>query len=300
MQRAWLPPSAASLTALALHPTPATWLDPPRRPRRRSAPAPPIPTMGRRPSFLLRMLDPAVLDEAVRLLDLPGEDAVDWNAPVVRPVYEAAVALAALAREARRPGRPTAIRTRRGRAACWRRWAGSASALRTPPPRPPAWPTRNSLRNPSQTQRRRWGMDQAALARRLGRRWRLPDWLTAVVGCLRLPPELARPFRPRSRPVALRASRRRTGAQRGMDLGLGIVGRLAPRVGRADSRSEWPTILHRRSGNRRIGRRCCAICWRRPRTTAGSARRRTACVSKRKSIGCTKPWKIRRSARTAG
>src|SRR5439155_7142929 len=47
---------------------------------------------------------------------------------------------------------------------------------------------------PSQTQRCRWGLDQAALSRRLARRWRLPDWLAAVVGCLRLPPDLARHF----------------------------------------------------------------------------------------------------------
>src|ERR1700676_4021045 len=90
LQRAWLPPSAVSLTALARNPLPSTW------PLLRDDPGAVLLLLrglpdGSHPSFLARMLDPSVLDEAIRLLDLPGEDAVDWNAPVVRPVYRTAV-----------------------------------------------------------------------------------------------------------------------------------------------------------------------------------------------------------------
>src|SRR5450755_3798250 len=73
LQRAWLPPSAASLTALARHPIPATWSD------LRDDPGAVLLLLrwsgaqAARPSFLDRMLAPEVLDEAVRLLDLPGE-----------------------------------------------------------------------------------------------------------------------------------------------------------------------------------------------------------------------------------
>jgi signal transduction histidine kinase len=44
-------------------------------------------------------------------------------------------------------------------------------------------------RHPSAVERRRWGFDQTALARRLARRWHLPPWLAAVVGYLALPAE---------------------------------------------------------------------------------------------------------------
>src|SRR5262249_46221590 len=41
------------------------------------------------------------------------------------------------------------------------------------------------------TQERYWGHDQAAIARRLLRRWRLPRWVSIVVGDLGLPGEVA-------------------------------------------------------------------------------------------------------------
>ena len=221
LQRAWLPPSAGSLTALALHPTPATWLllrDDPgavllllRRPDDDS-----------RPSFLARMLDPSVLDEAVRLLEHPGEDAVDWNAEIVRPIYQTAVTLAGLARDA-------AVQA----ADCdpeeaWAcgllaplGWLGVCTA--NPAAAAACLADAEFSRNPSQTQRRRWGLDQSALARRLARRWRLPHWLTAVVGCLRLPTELAQYFGPD--PALLRCVQGAVAQAReqGVDLGLGIA-----------------------------------------------------------------------------
>lgn len=39
---------------------------------------------------------------------------------------------------------------------------------------------------PAETQARRWGLDQAAIARRLARHWRLPLWLAATIGHLGL------------------------------------------------------------------------------------------------------------------
>jgi signal transduction histidine kinase len=50
------------------------------------------------------------------------------------------------------------------------------------------------LCDPILTQQQRWGYDQAGIARRLARRWRLPDWLTAVVGHLGLPGEITIPM----------------------------------------------------------------------------------------------------------
>src|SRR5438105_4767739 len=45
--------------------------------------------------------------------------------------------------------------------------------------------------DPVGTQQKRWGYDQAAIARRLARRWRLPDGLAVVIGHLGLPGEIA-------------------------------------------------------------------------------------------------------------
>jgi two-component system, NtrC family, sensor kinase len=45
--------------------------------------------------------------------------------------------------------------------------------------------------DPAATQRSHWGLDAAAVARRLARRWNLPSWLGAIVGHLALPAETA-------------------------------------------------------------------------------------------------------------
>ena len=220
LQRAWLPPSAASLTALARYPVPAAW------PLLRDDPGAVLlllrrPADGSRPSFLSRMLDPSVLDEAVRLLDRPGEDAVDWNAAVVRPVYRAAVALATLAREhAIRVGDcdpdeawACGLLTPLGwLGVCATDPAAAAACLADP----------EFVHNPSQIQRQRWGLDQFALSRRLARRWRLPDWLTAVIGCPHLPPELARFFGPD--PALLSCVRRAVEEARACGVDLGLAG----------------------------------------------------------------------------
>ena len=219
LQRAWLPPSAASLTVLARHPLPSTWT------LLRNDPGAVLLLVrgsgdGRRSSFLARMFDPNVLDEAIRLLDLPGEDAVDWASPVVQPVYRTAVVLATLAREhAVRGGDCDPDEAWACGLLAPLGWLGvcaadpiaAASCLADP----------LFARNPSQTQRRHWGLDQFSLARRLARRWRLPQWLTVAVGCLNLPPELAAAFAPD--PALLRGVRGSVeqAREQGADLGLG-------------------------------------------------------------------------------
>ena len=174
---------------------------------------------GARPSFLKRMLAPEVLDEAVRLLDLPGEDAVDWASPIVRPIHLAATALATLAREhaLQIPDCDPEEAWACGLLAplgwlgvCTADPAAAAACLADP----------EFLHNPSQTQRRRWGLDQAALARRLARRWHLPDWLATVIGCLRLPLELACNFGPDL--SLLRCVRRAIEQVRGQAIELGL------------------------------------------------------------------------------
>ncbi len=45
-----------------------------------------------------------------------------------------------------------------------------------------------TTQDPTKTQERDWGLDAAAIARRLASRWRLPDWLTTTIGFLRLTP----------------------------------------------------------------------------------------------------------------
>jgi two-component system, NtrC family, sensor kinase len=219
LRRAWLPPSAVSLTALARPPLPITWStvrDDPgavllllRRPSGDSS----------RPSFLTRMLAPAILDAAVRLLDAPGEDAVDWDAPAVRPIYQTALSLANAARE-------YALKT----IGCdpdeaWAcgllaplGWFGVCAA--------DAAAAAECLADdqfaqcPARTQRRHWSLDQSALSRRLARRWHLPEWLRNVIGCLHLPAELARTFGPD--PALLRCIRHaiEQTRQQGLDLGL--------------------------------------------------------------------------------
>ena len=215
----WLPPSAASLTVLARPPLPVVWStvrDDPgavllllRRPSSDSS----------RPSFLTRMQDPAFLDEAVRLLDSPGEEAVDWDAPAVRPIYQTALSLATLARD-------YAVKT----VGCdpdeaWAcgllaplGWLGVCAAV--PAAAAACLADPEFARRPARTQRRHWSLDQSALARRLARRWRLPEWLRTVIGCLHLPAELARTFGPDL--ALLRCVRHAVEQTRDVGLALGL------------------------------------------------------------------------------
>jgi signal transduction histidine kinase len=116
---------------------------------------------------------------------------VDWDNPAVQPVYQASVGYAQAAR---------AIAARTGQCDPDVAWAagllaplGWLAACAVAPDRVAACLADPDLaRDPGAVQRRHWGRDQAAIGRRLARRWRLPAWLAPVVGHPDLPVETAR------------------------------------------------------------------------------------------------------------
>jgi signal transduction histidine kinase len=141
--------------------------------------------------------EPALLEAALRHLGAPRDPStpgfVDWNQPLVRPIYQVAWTSAHLAHQAAQ---------RSGRCDPQRAWVCGLLAplgwLALCAVRPeavaacladPTWP-----RDPVDAQERHFGVDQAGLTRRLARQWRLPDWLTGIIGHLGLPVEQARAF----------------------------------------------------------------------------------------------------------
>ncbi len=165
----WLPPAAASLGALAREPDTA-WSKIRTDPGAvallaRCLPAGPL--SPRQSLFPSLAHGPVVLDEALRHLD--GSCAVDWRESSRAPIYEASLAYAATAeRLAEQTGRVDADSA----------WAAGLLA-------PLGW-LAMAVGAPE-----RAALDHAAVARRLARRWRLPLWLTAIVGHLALPVENA-------------------------------------------------------------------------------------------------------------
>ncbi len=189
----WLSPSATSLVALARPPSAHGWeqirFDPGSvllLARQGSA--------GRTPSslscFPAALLEPALLEEAVRLLDAGPPSFVDWNQTAVRPVYQAALTCARLARTIARcldccdPENAwvAGLLAPLG----WFAVCAVAPEHVTACLSDSAWPADSVA-----VQRRRWGYDQAAIARRLNRRWRLPRWLAVITGHLDLPVQAA-------------------------------------------------------------------------------------------------------------
>jgi two-component system NtrC family sensor kinase len=205
-QLPWLSPCAASLLALARAQSTETWEQVRNDPGavllivRQTAQTPAATWAS---FFLSSLQDPAILDGAVRFLSgesgLRARDApsaselvsafpcfVDWSLPAVQPVYQASRTYAWLARE---------IAVRSGRCHPEAAWVAGLLA-------PLGWlavcavdPEAAALcladpsleQNPIAAQHRLWGCDQAGIARRLLRRWRLPRWLAVVVGHLGLP-----------------------------------------------------------------------------------------------------------------
>jgi signal transduction histidine kinase len=226
LRLAWLSPSAASLAVLGRPPTAATWPAIRRDPaavllvvRRsevlwpgRSSSAPP-------PSFCAVAFEQAsLIEDALHLLDQP-DGFVDWNRPSVQPVYDACLTFARLAqRLAERTGRcdPEAAWTCGLLAPLG--WLAMCAVDPESVAACLADPALHS--DPAETQRRYWGIDQAAIARRLARRWHLPAWATAAAEHLHLPGALAQTFRadpilfPLTR-LAIEEARRQ-----GVDLGL--------------------------------------------------------------------------------
>ncbi len=223
----WLSPSAASLAALGRPASAATWPAIRRDPgavllvvRRSDAPWPGRSSSVPPPSFHTAAIEQAALiEDALQLLDQP-DGFVDWSHPAVQSIYDACLTIAHLAqRLAERTGRcdPEAAWTCGLLAPL-----GWLAMCAIDPDAVSACLADPALRSdPAETQRRHWGIDQAAIARRLARRWRLPAWATAAAEHLHLPGELAQTFRadpvlfPLTR-LAIEEARRQ-----GVDLGLG-------------------------------------------------------------------------------
>ncbi len=182
----WLAPCADSLVALTRQPQARTWL------QLRGDPGLVLLLLRQRPpaeatsalSFYPALLhDGGVL--ALALDCLCAEDCfVDWGRPDLFPVYRAALAYA-------RAAEALALRT--DRCDPDHAWVGGLLAplgwlAMAPRESIPAATPEESAR----WQQQAWGLDQSAIARRLAARWRLPAWLTACVGHLGLPLDVAR------------------------------------------------------------------------------------------------------------
>src|SRR5262249_45585824 len=130
--------------------------------------------------------NPDLIDEALHLLDEGGRGFVDWGLPAVRPVYHACLAYARSAwKLATQPHLCDPARAW----VCgllaplgWLARAASDAAAVASCLQDPALG-----HDPAEVQRRHWGLDHAAVARRLAHAWLLPGWLAAVVGHLNLP-----------------------------------------------------------------------------------------------------------------
>ncbi len=181
-----LAPSAASLVALARAPT-SSWesicIDPAAVLLVARASAKSSRTADRSVGSMLTRHS-RLFDVAIRLMD--EAPFVPWGNRAVAPVYHAALQYAQVAGF-------LAEQTRSCDAA--NAWAAGLVA-------PLGWfavcavspdhataclsdPRFNA--NSTATQRRHWGTDHSAIARRLNRRWRLPPWLSTVTGHLDLP-----------------------------------------------------------------------------------------------------------------
>jgi signal transduction histidine kinase len=191
----WLSPDAASLGALARPQVGDVWSEIRSDPgavlllvRGRSA-------SEERPVATHSSLnDPALLEEALRHLDGAWAGFVNWNDSAVFPVYQAGRTIAALAHY---------LAKRTGRCSPEDAWVcgllaplGWYAVCALDPSQAAACLADPAFRyHPTETQQKRWGLDHAAIGRRLARRWNLPGWLAAVVGHLGLPEHVARTFR---------------------------------------------------------------------------------------------------------
>ncbi len=181
----WLCPGAAALTALGRLPSSETW-----EALRSDTGA--VLLVLRQPGVTLadRLDSPALLDEVLNHLDTNTPLSADWNAPSIRSIFHTGLVRAQIAEAvARRTGRidpQTAwilgLLTPLGwYAACTLNTSAVLACLDDPA----------SRTQPVEAQRRHWGIDAAALARRLTRYWNLPNWLSTIVGHLGLPADAA-------------------------------------------------------------------------------------------------------------
>ncbi len=185
-------PCAASLVSLTRSPTPSVWEEVRTDPGcvllivRQAGAVLSTPALSFFPALLHQG---SVLEGAVQLLEQPG-GFVDWNLPTVQPIYRASLSYAYWA---------SALAERSGRCDPDNAWVAGllaplgwlAVAAVAPEQTEAVLGQKEQPNGLARLQARLWGFDQAGIARRLARRWRLPPWLAAIVGHLGLPVETA-------------------------------------------------------------------------------------------------------------
>jgi two-component system NtrC family sensor kinase len=186
-----LSPASASLLALARSDSVSSWPQVRGDPGAvlllfRHAPAVPLQESTAALSALLRNAE--VLEHAAQHLDTAV--GIDWAQPAARRVGGASLAYAHAAEQLARLS---------GRVEDSLAWVGGllaplgwlAICAVHPPAAAACFSDDSFAASPSETQVRCWGIDQAGIARRLARRWRLPPWLAAITGHLGLAPVTA-------------------------------------------------------------------------------------------------------------
>lgn len=185
MQLPWLPPGVGSLVALARCHSPAVWTKIRNDPGAVLLLARHFPRQSAAsfPGELFQ--SPLVLESALRQLPGGAAGAIDWQCPELLPLRDAALAYAQIAEK-------IALRAGGIDPAC--AWMGGLLA-------PLSWFAVGAVEPEAVTdclrrldaghhspdvQHELWGLDAEALARRLARRWELPEWLRAIAGYLSL------------------------------------------------------------------------------------------------------------------
>jgi signal transduction histidine kinase len=182
-QLAWLSPCAASLVALARAPTAAAWGQVRSDPGcvlllvREAFPARSISGLSFFPALLG---EPHVLEAVLRHLRESPAGWVDWQDALLRPIYQASITYARSA---------AAVAEQLDSCAVDNAWVGALLA-------PLGWlaaaavdpmQTTGCLTDITRCPGRTWGLEPAAIARRLCHSWRLPAWLATICGHLALP-----------------------------------------------------------------------------------------------------------------
>jgi two-component system NtrC family sensor kinase len=192
----WLSPRASSLAALSQPPSTAVWS------ALRDDPGAVLLLLRllalsahdhQPPSFVSLLHDPRLPAAAVQHLHDSALGTIDWNDPALAPIYQVGLTYARIAQQ-------LAMAT--GLADADAAWIcgllaplGWFAVCAVAPAKATACLADKSLSHDTlETQLRHWGADHAALSRRLARRWKLPGWITAIVGHLGLPEAQARTF----------------------------------------------------------------------------------------------------------
>jgi signal transduction histidine kinase len=191
----WLSPGATSLLALARSPTAESWdtvRNDPGALLLAIRCSPHYRAHSTKPFFPALLSNPLILEEALHRLDAPSTSWVDWNLSGARTVLQAALRYAHTSHMlAEQSGTCDPDRAWTAGLLAPLGWFGvcveieAVGACLSDP---------DFGHDPVAVQQRLWGLDAAALGRRLARRWQLPNWLAAVVEHLGLPADVASRF----------------------------------------------------------------------------------------------------------